>query len=67
MTNTETLARTAYDAYCVSVGGKAFNGDNLPPFSDVPAHIQAAWITSVSAVVQRLEDDHGVSLVDDAR
>ena len=26
----EELARKMYDAYCISVGGKAFNGDNLP-------------------------------------
>lgn len=44
------LARIAYDAYCESVGGKAFNGDDLPPFADVPQRIKDAWIAAVTAV-----------------
>lgn len=27
----ERLAREFYDTYCAAVGGKAFNGDPLPP------------------------------------
>lgn len=46
------LARIAYDAYCESVGGKAFNGDNLPPFDDVPQRIKNAWLAAVNAVTE---------------
>lgn len=30
MDKRENLAREMYDAYCAAVGGKAFNGDDLP-------------------------------------
>lgn len=30
MKKTEELAKRMYDAYCLAVGGKAFNGDPLP-------------------------------------
>lgn len=52
----ETLAQVAYDAYCVAVGGKAFNGDDLPPFSAVPERIQQAWIVAVTAVADRIRE-----------
>lgn len=55
MTETpESLAKVAYDAYCVSVGGKAFNGDDLPPFENVPERIQRAWIAAVVAVKEAI-------------
>ncbi len=55
MTETpESLAKVAYDAYCVAVGGKAFNGDGLPPFANVPERIQQAWIAAVAAVKEAL-------------
>lgn len=52
----ETLAEVAYDAYCTAVGGKAFNGDSLPPFTGTPERIQRAWIVAVTAVVERIEE-----------
>lgn len=54
---TEQLAETAYDAYCQSVGGKAFNGDDLPAFDKIPERIQAAWAVAVTAVAIRLRED----------
>lgn len=30
----EDLAHRLYDDYCKAVGGKAFNGDSLPPSSE---------------------------------
>lgn len=30
----EELAEELYEAYCVAVGGKAFNGDNLPSWKE---------------------------------
>ncbi len=47
--------RLAYDTYCAAVGGRAFNGDQLPPFDedgDGPNrdHIRAAWIAAGLAV-----------------
>ncbi len=43
-------ARVAYGAYCESVGGKAFNGDTLPEFSQTPERIQNAWVAVVKAI-----------------
>lgn len=54
------LARTAYDAYCVAVGGKAFNGDDLPPFEATPQRIQNAWTVAVIAVRAQVRGDEGV-------
>ncbi len=34
MTNINALAAELYDTYCVAVGGKAFNGDKLPLWSE---------------------------------
>jgi hypothetical protein len=47
--------KLAYDVYCESVGGVAFNGDQLPPFDedgDGPNRdqIRAAWIAAAAAV-----------------
>jgi hypothetical protein len=67
MSDINELARVAYDAYCEAVGGKAFNGDTLPGFDAVPERIRNAWVVSVSAVVRRLEDEHGVALAEGAR
>ncbi|MET0416649.1 MAG: hypothetical protein ABW022_11580 [Actinoplanes sp.] len=50
------LARTAYDAYCAAVGGKAFNGDDLPTFDKVPQRIQDAWIVAVTAVAESIRE-----------
>jgi hypothetical protein len=60
MTDTEDLAKLAYDAYCTAVGGKAFNGDSLPQFEGTPQRIQAAWIVAVTAVADRVREDEGV-------
>lgn len=61
MTDTEDLARIAYDAYAQAVGGKAFNGDDLPPFAAVPERIQSAWLAAVTAVANQVREDEGVS------
>lgn len=47
----------AYDTYCETVGGRAFNGDQLPPFDqdgDGPNrdHIRAGWIAAALAVAE---------------
>lgn len=52
----EVLAEVAYDAYCGAVGGKAFNGDDLPRFDAVSDRIQQAWAVAVTAVVERLRE-----------
>jgi hypothetical protein len=44
------MAKTAYDAYCKAVGGKAFNGDPLPEFGATPERIQNAWKEAVTPV-----------------
>ncbi len=44
------LAHDAYNAYCFAIGGKAVNGEDLPPFADIPQHIKNAWVAAVVAV-----------------
>ncbi|GAA0494145.1 hypothetical protein Ade02nite_20640 [Paractinoplanes deccanensis] len=55
--NTFQLARIAYDAYCTAVGGKAFNGDDLPAFDDVPQRIKDAWIVAATAVADKVREE----------
>ena len=52
MNTPENPAEVAYDAYCKSVGGKAFNGDTLPAFGQTPERIQAAWVAATRAAIE---------------
>ena len=50
------VARTAYEAYARSMGGKTYDGRDMPQWRELPQHIQVAWETAarhaVRAVVQ---------------
>lgn len=48
----QRLAKLGYQAYSLAVGGKAFNGDPLPPWENVPRHIQRAWSFAAVAIAQ---------------
>jgi hypothetical protein len=48
------LARIGYDAYCTAVGGKAFNGDDLPAFDNVPQRIKDAWLVASTAIKEEI-------------
>lgn len=57
MVNKAAHAEAAYTAYCLSVGGRAFNGDPLPDWktfsTDPNKSVQAkAWIDAATAVIQ---------------
>lgn len=49
-TTAAELAEIGYNAYVDVVGGVAFNGDTLPPFSDVPDRIEEAWIAAADSI-----------------
>ena len=60
MEKREQLAHKLYDAYCVEVGGKAFNGDPLPKaeefFDDSTKKKQAdAWRTVAAVAIEVLK------------
>lgn len=48
--STRNRAKIGYDAYVKAVGGKAFNGDDLPPFERLPERIAAAWAITADAI-----------------
>ena len=55
------LAKVMYDSYCEAVGGKAFNGDDLPKseefFNDETKKKQSnAWIQSANSAINFLND-----------
>ena len=55
----EILAGKMYDAYCQNVGGKAFNGDLLPVWSEFRADVKKvsqsnAWIAAAQVAIQEL-------------
>jgi len=49
-TTPESRGRIAYIAYCRSVGFRAINSDDLPPFDDIPEKIRNAWIKSANVI-----------------
>lgn len=51
MTDVQVAAQLAYEAYVVSVGGKAFNGDDLPGWHALPTRIRDAWAEAANAVL----------------
>jgi len=51
MTEEYNLGKTAYEAYCVSVGGvSAVSGAPLPLFHKTTKSIQEGWIAAANAV-----------------
>jgi hypothetical protein len=51
------FARIGYTAYCTAVGGKAFNGDDLPAFDDIPQRIKDAWAVAGTAIADRVREE----------
>lgn len=49
-----SLGKTNYEAYKCSIGGKAWNGDILKTFEELPQNIQNAWSEGAEAVEKRL-------------
>jgi len=39
-----------YEAYCKSCGGKAFNGDPLPTWEDLPDVIKRHWRAAAETI-----------------
>lgn len=61
MKNVEYLAGVLYEAYCSAVGGKAFNGDQLPSwhvFSSDPQKLKQAdgWREVARTSLDKLAD-----------
>ncbi len=51
--STPALARTAFEAYNRSTGGKTFDGRDVPPFDVIAErtpHVARAWEAAVDAV-----------------
>ena len=55
---TPALAKTAFDAYVASTGGKTWDGKDVPPFEIIAVrtpHVARAWEAAVDAVRRKLE------------
>lgn len=48
----DTLGRVAYQAYADDAGWKAFNGDMLPNWEDLPSEIRQHWEVAAAAVLR---------------
>jgi hypothetical protein len=55
--NEMDMAKAAYDAYKESVGGTAFNGDQLPEFSGLNLKITTAWLAAARAVATAVRSE----------
>ena len=41
--NEKTFGQIAFEAYSESVGGKTWDGKEIPPYEDLPDPIKTAW------------------------
>jgi len=51
------IGRIAFEAYGVSVGGKTYNGKDIPKWEDVGKKVQDAWRAAAVAVLQYVESE----------
>lgn len=62
--------RAAYEAYCDAVGGKAFDGSELPTWDQLKARnpvIASAWRVAANAVVRETIDWYRGLLAEQSR
>ena len=45
--------QVAYEAYAKAVGGKAWNGEPLKTYDELPERIKDAWSTAAMAVIHK--------------
>jgi len=58
MTNQDTIAKTAYDAYCDHTRWKSLvTGADLPQWSEVKPEIRKAWEKAAIAVLMRIHSN----------
>lgn len=43
--------KIAFDAYCAQVGGKTYQGSDIPDWADLGDTVRAGWRAAASAVV----------------
>jgi hypothetical protein len=55
MPDLDRLAEVAYEEYCLSCGGIAFNGDNLKKWNEVENKIKVHWRNAMQAVLKELD------------
>lgn len=53
------LAKTAYEAYGISTGGKNYQGLPMPSWDDLGEPIRTAWVAATTAVARELLDKQG--------
>lgn len=56
--NEDDMGRAAYEAYCESVGWKAFNGDPLPQYTALQISIRTGWVAAARAVATAVRNEH---------
>ena len=50
------LARIGYEAYGAEAGWKAYNGEPMPRWDDLPGHIQTKWTVAAGAIAGALSE-----------
>lgn len=50
-------AQIGYEAYCKACEWKAFNGDQLKPWNEIPQNIKNYWLASVKAILGTFMDN----------
>lgn len=53
------LGQAGFSAYREQVGGKTYDGKDIPPWDALGVDIQCAWIVAALAVQAKLEETHG--------
>ena len=49
------IGRIGFEAYSVSVGGKTYDGKDIPKWEDVGQRVQDAWRAAGIAILQYID------------
>lgn len=53
----EKLAYVGYTAYGDKAGWKAYNGEAMPGWTALPAHIRERWVAAAAAIFDKAMED----------
>jgi hypothetical protein len=54
-----SLARIAYSGYGTKAGWKAYNGEAMPTWDELPPHIRERWLAAINAVLVAQHNSYG--------
>lgn len=56
-TESKTYAQTAFEAYVEAVGGKTYDGKDIPKWNDLTDSVRDAWAKASGAVIEAYDPE----------